>query len=109
MVRSVMNQAFAVLFLLVIILLSVVGHQIAEIRRRLGAQSRLEAKVDLLLSHAGLTYSPFDHLPPTVAAALQHGDGKIAVIKLYREATGVGLREAKDIIDEVMRRTGKIE
>jgi len=40
---------------------------------------------------------------------LQHGDGKIAVIKLYREATGVGLREAKDIIDEVMRRTGKIE
>jgi hypothetical protein len=35
--------------------------------------------------------------------ALQRGE-KIEAIKLYREVTGVGLKEAKDFVDELMIR-----
>jgi ribosomal protein L7/L12 len=31
---------------------------------------------------------------------------KIEAIKLYRQATGVGLKEAKEFIEEVQRRAG---
>ena len=99
-----MDHLAVIGFLLLIVLLLGIGRQATEIRKRLAVQSRLEAKLDLLLGRAGLTYSPFEHLPPTVTAALQNGDGKIAAIKLYRDATGVGLKEAKDIVEEVMRR-----
>jgi ribosomal protein L7/L12 len=37
--------------------------------------------------------------------ALRRGH-KIEAIKLYRQATGVGLKEAKDFIDDVQRRAG---
>src|SRR5438132_45428 len=59
--------------------------------------SRLEAKVDLLLKHAGLD---FPKAPPGVQDALDRGD-KIKAIKLYRDATGVGLKEAKDFVEEL--------
>lgn len=41
---------------------------------------------------------PPDPLPADVLAALQRG-GTIEAIKLLRESTGLGLKEAKDIID----------
>jgi hypothetical protein len=65
--------------------------------------SRIEAKLDLLLQNAGLSYDAYKSLPPGVAQALQRGD-KIAAIKEYRGATGVDLREAKEFIEEAQRR-----
>ena len=59
---------------------------------------RLEAKLDLLLKHANITYDP--KVPPGVLEALQSGN-KIEAIKLYRQATGVGLAEAKDRVEEL--------
>jgi hypothetical protein len=45
-------------------------------------------------------------LPPGFDAALR--DGKlIAAIKIYREATGVGLAEAKKAVDDIVRRGGR--
>jgi large subunit ribosomal protein L7/L12 len=32
---------------------------------------------------------------------------KIEAIKIYREATGVGLKEAKDAVDAIARRSGR--
>lgn len=61
--------------------------------------ARIERKLDILLQHHGLEYEPFDGLPEPIRDALRRGR-KIEAIKLYREATGAGLREAKDAIDE---------
>ena len=64
--------------------------------------ARLETKIDLLLAHAGLTYEPFKGVPEAVVEALKDGR-KILAIKRYREATGTGLKEAKDFIDSLER------
>ena len=75
--------------------------ELARLRKRLPALSRIEAKLDLVLQHAGLKYVPYANLPAPVINALQNGK-KIEAIKLYREATGAGLKEAKELIEEVM-------
>ena len=90
---------------------------------------RLEAQVALLYRHLGLNgheefLPPPAYLPPPHAAfggepqdAVPGGprdprlpnaffealaaDKKIQAIKLYREATGVGLKEAKDYVDSL--------
>ena len=63
---------------------------------------RLERKVDFLLQHFGLTATD----PKTSQAhgevlALKRAGRLIDAIKLYREITGVGLREAKDYVDRL--------
>jgi ribosomal protein L7/L12 len=42
--------------------------------------------------------APKAQFPPNIQAALDRGD-KIEAIKLLRTATGLGLKEAKDVID----------
>jgi hypothetical protein len=75
--------------------------ELTRLRRRLAALSRVEAKLNLVLEHAGLKYVPYAHLPASVINALQGGK-KIEAIKLYRQATGASLTEAKDLIEEIM-------
>jgi len=65
--------------------------------------SRVEAKLDLLLKHAGLTFDPKAGVPAGVMEALESGN-KIEAIKLYREATGVGLAEAKVFVEDLPAR-----
>jgi ribosomal protein L7/L12 len=67
------------------------------------ALSRLEAKLDALLKHEGIQFDPFSDCPPAVVDALRRGK-KIDAIKAYREATGAGLKEAKDYVEELQRR-----
>ena len=66
---------------------------------------RLEAKVDLLLEQAGLEFNPLENGQEEVLELLQQGQ-KIQAIKLYREITGVGLKEAKDEVEEMARQRG---
>jgi ribosomal protein L7/L12 len=47
-------------------------------------------------------------LPPDAAAALARGS-KIEAIKLLREATGLGLAEAKHVIDAASTRDGPVD
>lgn len=69
---------------------------------------RLEQKVDFLLNELGLTEkaeaslfaTPGDSMLAEVVALLRR-NRKIEAIKLYREQTGVGLKEAKDVIDKM--------
>jgi hypothetical protein len=63
--------------------------------RRLG---RLERKVDLILRHLGL--DPNQGLNPEIVELMKAGQ-KIQAIKLYREQTGVGLKEAKDYVESL--------
>lgn len=63
---------------------------------------RLEAKLDLLLRHAGLVYhdpATPDGLSEEVKALADDPSQKIAAIKLHREQTGVGLKDAKDAVE----------
>jgi hypothetical protein len=62
--------------------------------------ARLEAKVDLLMKHAGITYDPHANVPPGVLDALCAGQ-KIEAIRLYRQATGVDLKTAKDFVESL--------
>ncbi|MBN1121893.1 MAG: ribosomal protein L7/L12 [Anaerolineae bacterium] len=67
---------------------------------------QLERKVDFILSEMNLVYDDFgdDDLfdLDDVRAALLSGN-KIEAIKLYRLQTGVGLKEAKDAVDEMAK------
>ena len=81
----------------------IVLQQVGSIEKRVAALSRVDAKLDLLLRQAGIEYAPFGNLPLQVTEALQCGE-KIRAIKLYRESTGVGLKEAKEFIEEIQRR-----
>jgi len=49
------------------------------------------------------TAPPAEALPPEVLAAIQRRD-PITAIKLLREARGIGLREAKDLVDAEARK-----
>ena len=77
--------------------------RISVLERRLNRLSRLEAKVDALLRRSGVEFDPFEDVPPEVQDALERGQ-TILAIKRLREATGVGLKEAKEFVDEVQRR-----
>src|SRR5581483_2863397 len=74
----------------------------ADLRRRVEALERqmalLQARVDPAAPPLMAGATPLVTLPAGVQAALLGGN-TIEAIKLYRQATGVGLKEAKDAID----------
>ena len=78
--------------------------RLSSLEQRLERLARLDAKVDALLNHAGVEFDPFADVPADVREALERGE-RILAIKRFREATGVGLKEAKAFVDEVQRRT----
>jgi len=103
-----MNEQTAFLSVLILLLVLAVAwlqHLLFDVRKRMSALSRIDAKLDLLLKQAGIDYDPYKNLPRAVVEAMQRGN-KIEAIKHYREAAGVGLKEAKDFIEEVERRAG---
>ena len=77
--------------------------RLATIQRRLNHLSRLDAKVDALLRASGVKFDELEDVPSDVREALQRGE-TILAIKRFRQATGVGLKEAKDFVDDVRRR-----
>ena len=85
------------------IVVALIGARIGSIEQRLGALSRLEGKLDAVLKHQGIRFDPYGETPPAVLDALRRGR-TIEAIKAYRLATGVGLKEAKDYVDELRRR-----
>jgi ribosomal protein L7/L12 len=60
-----------------------------------------------LLRQQGIHYDPLGDVPPQVREALDHGE-RILAIKRLREATGLGLKDAKDQVDELRRRRGGV-
>jgi len=66
---------------------------------------RLEAKVDLILKQLGLEYqdtAATGGLSDDVKALADNPARKIEAIALYRQETGVGLKEAKDAVETYM-------
>ena len=58
---------------------------------------RIEAKLDAILKHLNIEWTSAD---PQVAELAAAGK-KIEAIKLHREKTGVGLKEAKDYVESL--------
>lgn len=77
--------------------------RLAALERRLNRLSRLDAKVDALLKVAGIKFDGFQDVPAEVREALERGE-TILAIRRFREATGAGLKEAKEFVDEIRRR-----
>jgi hypothetical protein len=103
MLENVMVVYF-VLFMFVLILGIIKSGSATRMERRLGALLRVEAKINLLLEHAGIKFDPYKSLPQDVANAIERGE-RIEAIRLWRGFTGASLKEAKDFIEEVQRRS----
>jgi hypothetical protein len=101
------QETFALFALAIVglLLLAGLGARLNALQTRVAALSRVEAKLDLLLSHSNIKFDPYANLPAGIAEALKSGQ-KIKAIKLYRQSSGVGLKQAKDFIEEVQRRSG---
>jgi Ribosomal protein L7/L12 C-terminal domain len=93
------------LVVLGLILLVAIRIRLDAIQSRIAAVTRVEAKLDLLLKQADIKFDPYAYVSNDIVEALR-ANQKIKAIKLYREATGVGLKEAKEFIEEVQRRAG---
>jgi ribosomal protein L7/L12 len=74
--------------------------EVQQLRSRV---NELEDRLKVLYRHLNLEYSDDPNsnpmLSPQIQDALRRGN-KIEAIKLYREMTGVGLAEAKAVIDK---------
>jgi ribosomal protein L7/L12 len=90
----------------ILIALNAVAARLRAIEARIGVLARIEAKLDLLLQSADLKYDPYANMPRDVVEALRRGE-KIKAIKLYRQSARVGLKEAKDAVEELERRAGR--
>ncbi len=95
----------ALMFAVLVILGTAALGRLASIEARLTIANRTEQKLDLLLQHFGVKYDPYANVLPEVVEALQQSQ-KIKAIKLYRQYSGTSLKEAKDFIEELQRRTG---
>jgi Ribosomal protein L7/L12 C-terminal domain len=76
------------------------GSRSGDVERRL---TRIERRLQLVVDHLGIVEPQPSY--PGVIAELDQGR-KIQAIKAYREATGVGLKEAKAAVDAIARERG---
>jgi Ribosomal protein L7/L12 C-terminal domain len=96
--------------LIVVVLAGAGGAASSFFRPSDGARMRrLEAKIDLILQHLGLEYEDpaARGLSEEVKALAEDPAKKISAIKLHREQTGAGLREAKDAVEAYMASRGQ--
>ena len=98
--QLVLYIVFFVLLAIVIFRRLMAGQRQGSVNDLKKRQLRLEAKVDMLLKHAGLTYDPHANVPADVLDALRAGQ-KIEAIKRYRQATGVDLKTAKEFVESL--------
>ncbi|MGD6747767.1 ribosomal protein L7/L12 [Streptomyces sp. BH106] len=89
----------AILILLVGALIAV-GTIERKVDRADRRAARVERKLDLVIGHLGIETGTLVPGLDGVRALVRDGK-KIEAIKAYREATGVGLKEAKDEVERI--------
>ena len=74
-------------------------YEVLELRQRVG---KLERQIAFLLEHLRLEYreEPNAGVSPEILELVRGGD-KLRAIKLFREETGLGLKEAKEFIESL--------
>ena len=71
--------------------------------------NELEDKLQALYRRLNIDYENIEADPavsPQIQDSLRRGD-KLEAIKIYRQLTGVGLAEAKQVIDQIASRLGR--
>lgn len=97
-----MVETFATLiFLMLIVGFLQVNAKLDDMKRRI---NDLETKLIATMKKLGAEV-PSRPMPPEVLGLLQAGR-KIEAIKVYREHTGQGLKDAKDAVEQVARENG---
>jgi ribosomal protein L7/L12 len=86
---------FSVITLLVLFGIGSIENRISRADKR---AARIEHKLDLILGHLGL--SEQEPWSDEVNGLVRDGK-KIQAIKVYREATGAGLKEAKEAVEKL--------
>jgi len=81
--------------ILVLVFLSLLARGGGNVSARLPS---MERKLDLILTNLGI--DPNQGLDQQITELVRSGQ-KIEAIKLYREQTGVGLKEAKDYVERL--------
>jgi len=73
--------------------------EIIELKQRV---IKLERQITYLMKHLRLNYceKPEEAIYPEILELIRKGK-KIRAIKLYREETGVGLKEAKEYVESL--------
>ena len=74
--------------------------QAASIRRDV---ARVDRKLNLILKQLNITIDEFVGVSDRVKELARDPSRKIEAIKVYREETGVGLREAKAAVEDFIR------
>jgi ribosomal protein L7/L12 len=87
-------------WIMLIVLAAASSLSVYRKRKERARMSHMEAKLDLLLKSAGVAYDPRATVPPGVWEAIR-GSNKIEAIKLYCQATGAGIAEAKEFVEEL--------
>ena len=100
-------DATNIIVLVLVVAILLLFQRVSWLAARLDRLSRLEGKIDALLRQQGIQYDPLGEVPAQVREALDQGK-RILAIKRLREATGLGLKDAKDQIDELQRRRGGV-
>lgn len=77
---------------------------VAELQRRVAQLEAATGAQQPAAPVADAAQDPWSVPPWPDVVRLLNADRKIEAIKVYREQTGVGLKEAKDVVDEVERR-----
>jgi hypothetical protein len=93
-----MNTTADILVFLIFLGMLVIGSEVRGLKSRLAS---IEAKLDSVRTHFGLAQVvPSHSVPPEVRGLVEAGR-KIEAIKLYRDRSGLSLKEAKDVIDRI--------
>jgi hypothetical protein len=98
------------IIMVIVLVFSGAGSAYASFRPADGVRlARLERKLDAILRHLNISYadpaSP-EGLSEDVRKLANDPAGKIQAIKLHREQTGLGLKEAKDAVEAYMSSKG---
>lgn len=96
--------SFAVMLPLALVALMVAGGRCGAVDRQAQRLAAVERKLDLIMTHLDVR-EPEPDIPAAVLKELVAGR-KIQAIKEYREATGAGLKEAKDAVELLARQLG---
>jgi ribosomal protein L7/L12 len=76
-------------------------YQLTRIQERLGDA---EAKLDALLRHFGVEWGKLSEPSDRVKELASDPNSRIEAIKAYREQTGLGLKEAVEVIDGLSKK-----
>ncbi|WP_352420400.1 ribosomal protein L7/L12 [Proteiniborus sp.] len=86
---------------LIIIMFTIFNVNINVLQRN---QKRIESKLNIIIEHFGLSELSEEHISDELKdelIRLVEENQKIKAIKKLREATGMGLKEAKDYVDSL--------